>query len=65
MIRLAKRGDLPAILSIFSYARKFMSQQGNPTQWGTTYPSRKLVRILSMKHAMSLKKWDKLLVSLL
>lgn len=43
MIRLAKRGDLPAILSIFSYARKFMSQQGNPTQWGTTYPSRKLV----------------------
>ena len=37
-IRLAKREDLAEILKIYEYARGFMAQNGNPTQWKTSYP---------------------------
>lgn len=32
--------DLPEIEQIYSYARTYMKEHGNPTQWGTTNPSR-------------------------
>lgn len=38
MIRLAKLEDLPKILDIYEYAREFMKEHGNPTQWGDTHP---------------------------
>ena len=40
MIRLAEPSDLPAILSIYEIARRFMRENGNPTQWGDSNPPR-------------------------
>ena len=37
-IRQATMEDLTAILKIYERARVFMAEQGNPTQWGTTWP---------------------------
>ena len=37
-VRTAKRDDLPRIEEIYAYARKFMVENGNPNQWGTTTP---------------------------
>lgn len=42
-IRKAKEADLPVIVGIYSYARKFMADHENPTQWGTVYPSEMLL----------------------
>lgn len=39
MIRPATPADLPAILEVYQAARSFMAANGNPTQWGTTYPA--------------------------
>lgn len=39
MIRTATTADLPEILSVYAHARAFMAENGNPTQWGTTYPA--------------------------
>lgn len=39
MIRLATNTDLPEILAVYAHARTFMAENGNPTQWGTTYPA--------------------------
>ena len=33
MIRIAKEKDLKRIEEIYVYARKFMAEHGNPTQW--------------------------------
>lgn len=38
-IRPANTNDIPAILAIYAYARDFMAQTGNPTQWIDGYPS--------------------------
>lgn len=38
MIREAELKDLDRIEEIYSYARGFMKANGNPTQWGDTYP---------------------------
>lgn len=38
MIRLAAFDDLPRILEIYNYARTFMAQNGNPNQWGNSFP---------------------------
>lgn len=38
MIRLAKTGDLGRILDIYSIAKVFMRESGNPTQWDGSYP---------------------------
>lgn len=38
MIRLAEEKDLPAILAIYASARRFMRENGNPTQWADRYP---------------------------
>ena len=32
-IRLSKEEDLKVIMEIYALARKFMREQGNPTQW--------------------------------
>lgn len=42
-VRLARKNDLPAILRIYADARAFMKQNGNPHQWGDTYPEESLL----------------------
>lgn len=42
-IRNAILEDLPRIEEIYSYARKFMTDNGNPDQWGKVYPPRELL----------------------
>ncbi len=44
MIRLAKENDLDNIQEIYAYARKFMAEHGNPTQWGQTRPTVETLR---------------------
>lgn len=39
MIRCATPADLPAVLEVYRRARAFMAANGNPTQWGSTYPA--------------------------
>ena len=43
MIRPAKERDLDRILQIYADARAFMREQGNPDQWGETYPPKDLI----------------------
>jgi hypothetical protein len=38
-IHTAKMEELPYIMEIFEYAKKFMADTGNPHQWGDTYPA--------------------------
>ncbi len=38
-IRKATLADLPRVLAIYAYARRFMKQVGNPNQWGDNKPS--------------------------
>ena len=42
-IRLACLDDLDEILEIYDYAKKFMVETGNPTQWAGGYPQRELL----------------------
>lgn len=42
-IRKAVGKDLEAVLAVYAEARSFMASHGNPTQWGTTYPSLELL----------------------
>ena len=42
-IRPAQLNDLDEILNIYSYAKKFMADTGNPTQWAGAYPQRELL----------------------
>ena len=44
MIRMAQIKDLDDIMEVYAYARKFMAESGNPTQWGSTYPDRLLIK---------------------
>ena len=44
-IRKATLCDLDEIQRVYAYAREYMREHGNPTQWGTSYPPEK--RILS------------------
>lgn len=39
MIRQATPSDLSRILDIYAYARRFMAEHGNPTQWGNGRPT--------------------------
>lgn len=43
MIRSAKKEDLLGILKVFEFARNFMKETGNPTQWGNNYPDKKIL----------------------
>lgn len=38
IIRPAKQTDLERILEIYAIARRFMAENGNPTQWKDGYP---------------------------
>ncbi len=38
-IHTAKMEELPYIMEIYEYAKKFMADTGNPHQWGDTYPA--------------------------
>lgn len=40
IVRQAKLQDLPRLEEIYALARRFMAENGNPTQWGTTHPTR-------------------------
>lgn len=42
MIRKATYEDMNAIKGIYRAARKYMAENGNPTQWGEDYPSEEL-----------------------
>lgn len=35
-IRKSTKADLPRMLEIYAYARRFMAEHGNPNQWGPT-----------------------------
>ena len=39
----ANETHIPEILEIYTKARKFMKENGNPTQWEEGYPSRGIV----------------------
>ena len=44
-IRHTAPGDLPRLLEIYEYARRFMARHGNPRQWGATHwPPEALLR---------------------
>lgn len=43
MIRKATAKDMPRLLEIYAHAREFMKQNGNPNQWGDSYPPRETV----------------------
>lgn len=44
-IRTAIIEDLPRIIEIFSHARRFMAEHGNPDQWGPdNWPPEDLIR---------------------
>lgn len=38
-IRKTTKADFQTVLTLYEAARKFMRENGNPDQWGTTYPS--------------------------
>lgn len=42
-IRPAVRADLERIEDIYAHARRFMAENGNPTQWVNGYPQRALL----------------------
>ena len=42
--RRATMEDLPAMLGIYQHARELMAANGNPTQWGNTFPREEVVR---------------------
>ena len=44
MIRKANLHDLPRILEIYAYARQFMRNTGNPTQWREGTPAESTLR---------------------
>lgn len=43
-IRKAELSDLPQILDVYEYARKFMAETGNPGQWGSKFPLESRIR---------------------
>lgn len=42
-IRAALPTDLEQIINIYSHARRFMSENANPDQWGDSYPSKEII----------------------
>lgn len=44
MIRKAEMTDFPQILAIYRKAREFMKENGNPSQWGDTFPREEVLR---------------------
>ncbi|WP_051922797.1 histone acetyltransferase [Bifidobacterium stellenboschense] len=46
--------DLPQILKNYARARELMARNGNPTQWGNTFPREEVVREDIAEHRMML-----------
>lgn len=44
IIRKTALSDIPQLQRVFSVARKFMAQTGNPNQWAESYPSEELLQ---------------------
>ena len=44
MIRQAEMADFPQILAVYQKAREFMKENGNPSQWGDTFPREEVLR---------------------
>ena len=42
-IRKTTPADLEAVMEIYSYARIYMQESGNPNQWHNTHPPRELI----------------------
>jgi len=42
-VHKARHCDLQRIEEIYGFARSFMAEHGNPTQWGTSYPELKML----------------------
>ena len=42
-IRLATQADMEDILRIYDGARRFMAENGNPTQWGQHHPAQQIL----------------------
>ena len=42
-IRLTNLTELDEVMEIYAYARKFMAEHDNPTQWGNYKPSREQI----------------------
>ena len=45
MIRKSTLEDIPKLIEIFQCARRFMAEQGNPSQWNGNYPNEKDARM--------------------
>lgn len=43
IIRKTAAGDIPAVLSIYEDARRFMRENGNLTQWAGGYPQKEII----------------------
>lgn len=43
-IRNAKKEDILEIRKIYEYAKKFMDENGNPTQWSAAYPGEDMIQ---------------------
>ena len=43
-IRMTTPDDLPRVLAIYEHAREQMRRNGNPTQWGASWPPEPLLR---------------------
>ena len=46
IIRKARPSDWDDIMEIYTRARQFMKEAGNPTQWGDSYPARETLERL-------------------
>lgn len=42
-IRKTSISEIDTLMGLYSQARKFMAEHGNPNQWGDSYPDRKLI----------------------
>jgi hypothetical protein len=41
--RQTNRSDLDEILNLYNLARRYMLEQGNPSQWGNGYPGERII----------------------
>lgn len=58
MIEKANLSQLPQIMEVYAVARAFMANNGNPLQWGQSYPAEEMIRqdILNGKCYVNLKE---------
>ncbi|NTU89577.1 MAG: GNAT family N-acetyltransferase [Actinobacteria bacterium] len=43
IIRNTRVSDLDPVMALYGRAREFMAENGNPDQWGTSYPGKELI----------------------